>query len=165
MICIIPTIFHCLQKATWIGLTLMEWEKLFYASKVAISLITPCWVLHQFSSIQLLSHVWLQHARLPCPSPTPGDCSNSCPSSQWFHPTILSSVVPVSSCLQCFPTSGSFPMSQFFASGSQSIWMSVSALILPINIRDWYPLGLTYLISLQSKGLSSVFSNTTIQKH
>ena len=165
MICIIPTIFHCLQKATWIGLTLMEWEKLFYASKVAISLITPCWVLHQFSSIQLLSHVWLQHARLPCPSPTPGDCSNSCPRSQWCHPTISSSVIPFSSCLLYFPASRSFLISQFFISGHQNIKAIVSASVLPMNIQGRFPLGWTGLISLKSKGLPRVFSNTKIQKH
>ena len=105
----------------------------------------------------------LQHARLPCPSPTPGDCSNSCPSSQWCHPTISSSVIPFSSCLQPFPASGSFPVSQFFVSGGQSIRASAS--VLPKNIQDWFPLGLTGWISLQSKGLSRVFSNTTVQKH
>ena len=101
---------------------------------------------------------------LPCPSPTPGACSNSCPSSRWWHQTISSSVVPFSSCSQSFPTSGSFPMSQFFASGGQSIGASVSVSVLPMNIREWFPLGLTGLI-FQSKGLSRVFSNTTVQKH
>ena len=100
----------------------------------------------------------LQHARLPCPSPTPGDCSNSCPSSRWCHPTISSSVVPFSSCPQSFPASGSFPMSQFFASGGQSIGVSVSASVLPMNIQDWFPSGLTNLISLQPKGLSRVLA-------
>ena len=109
----------------------------------------------------------LQHARPPCSSPTPRVYSNSCPSSRCCHPTISSSVVPFSSCLQSFPTSGSFPMSQFFASGGQSIGASASASasVLPINIRDWSPLGWTGWISLQSKGLSRVFSNTTVQKH
>ena len=95
----------------------------------------------------------LQHARPPCPSPTPGACSNSCPSSQWCHPTISSCVIPFSSCLQSFPESGSFPMSQFFSSGGQSIGVSASASVLPMNIQDWSPLGWTGLISLQSKGL------------
>ena len=104
----------------------------------------------------------LLHARLPCPSPTLGACSNSCPSSQWCHPTISSSIIPFSSCLQSFPASGSFPMSQFLASSDQSI--SVSASVLSVNIQDWFPLGLTGLI-FQSKGLSKVFSNTTVQKH
>ena len=107
----------------------------------------------------------LQHARLPCLSPTPGTCSNSCPSSQWCHPTISSSVVPFSSCLQSFPASGSFPMSQFFASGGQSTAVSASASVLPVNIQDWFPLGLIGLISLLSKGVWRVFSNTTVQKH
>ena len=118
---------------------------------------------HSFMSNSLQSH-GLQHARLPCPSPTPGAYSNSCPSSQWCHPTISSSVVPFSSLLQSFPASGSFPMSQFFASGGQSFGVSVSASVLPMNIQDWFPLGLTGLI-LQSKGLSRVFSNTTVLKH
>ena len=105
-----------------------------------------------------------QHARLPCPSPTPGACSNSCPSSQWCHPAISSSVIPFS-CLPLFPGSGYFPMSQFFTSGGQSIRASISASVPPMNIQDLFPLGLTGLISLQSKGLSRVFCNTTVQKH
>ena len=120
-----------------------------------------------FSSVQLLSRVWfhgLQHARLPYPSPTPRAYSNSCPSSQWCHPIISPSVVPFS-CLQSFPASGSFPVSHFFASGGQSIGVSASASVLPMNIQDGFPLGLTDWISLQSKGLSRVFSNTTVQKH
>ena len=107
----------------------------------------------------------LQHARLPCPSPTPGACSNSCPSSRWCHPTISSSVIPFSSYLQSFPESGSFLISQFFTSGGQRIGVSASASVLPMNIQDWFPLGLTGLISLQSKGLSWVFSNPTVKKH
>ena len=105
---------------------------------------------------------WLPHARLLCPSLSPGVCSNSCSLSQWCHPTISSSLVPFS-CLQCFPASRSFPMSQFFASGGQNIGASAS--VLPMNICSWFPLGLTGLISLLSKGLSRVFSGTTIQKH
>ena len=105
------------------------------------------------------------HARLPCPSRTPRACSNSCPQSQWCHPTISSSVVPFSSCLQSSPASGSFQMSQLFASGGQSIAVSASASVLPMNIQDWSALGWTGWISLQSKGLSRVFSNTTVQKH
>ena len=107
----------------------------------------------------------LQRTRLPCPSPTPGAYSNSCPSSPWCHPTISSSVIPFYSCPQSFPASGSFQMSQFFASGGQSIGDSVSASVLPTNIQDWFSLGWTGWISLQSKGLSRVFSNTTVQKH
>ena len=107
----------------------------------------------------------LRHARLPCPSLSPGACSNSCPLSPWCHPTISSSVVPFSSCLQPCPASEYFPMSQFFASDGQSIGVSASASVLPMNIQDWFPLGLTGLISLLSKGLSRVFTNTIAQKH
>ena len=114
-----------------------------------------------------LDSLWsyeLQHSRLPCPSPTPGICSNSCPWSWWYHPTISSSVFPFSH-LQSFPVSGSFPVSQFFASGGQIIGASASASVYPVNIQDWFPLRWTGLISLKSKGLSRVFSNTTVQKH
>ena len=106
-----------------------------------------------------------QHARLHCPSPTPGACSNSSPSSQWCHPTISFSVGPFSSRLQSFPASQFFQMSQFFTSGGQSIGVSASASVLPMNIQDWFPLGWNGWISLQSKGLSRVFSNITVQKH
>ena len=108
---------------------------------------------------------WLQHARPPCPSPTPGVHPDSCPLSRWCHPTISSSVIPFSSCPQSFPASGSLPMSQLLASGGQSIGVSTSTSVLPMNTQDWYPLGWTGWISLQSKGLSRVFSNTTVQKH
>ena len=104
----------------------------------------------------------LQHARLPFPSPSPRAC---CPLSRWCHLIISSSVVPFSSYLQSFPASGSFPMSWLFASGGQSIGASASALVLPMNIQGWFPFGLTGLISLLSKGLSRVFSNTTVWKH
>ena len=107
----------------------------------------------------------LQHTRLPCPPPTPGANSNSCPLSQWCHPTISTSVIPFSSRLQSFPASGSFQMSQFFTSGSQSIGVSASASVHPVNIHDWFPLRWTGWISLQSKRLWRVFSNTTVQKH
>ena len=106
-----------------------------------------------------------QHARTPCPSPTPRAYSNSCPLSQWCHPTISSSIAPFSSYPKSFPASGSFQMSQFFASGGQSIGVSASISVLPMNTQDWSPLGWTGWISLQSKGLSRVFSNTTVQKH
>ena len=127
----------------------------------------------EFSSVQFSHSVVsnslrpreLQHARPPCPSPTPGVHSNSCPSNRWCHPAMSSSVVPFSSWLQFFSASGSFPMSQFFTSGGQSIGLWASASVLPMNIQDWFPLGLTDWISLQSKGLSRVFSNTTVQKH
>ena len=107
----------------------------------------------------------LQHARPPCPSPTPGAYSNSCPSSLWCHPTISSFVIPFSSCLQSFPASRSLPVSQFFTSGGQRIGVSASASVLQMNIQDWFLLGLTGWIYLQSKGLSRVFFNTTVQKH
>ena len=107
----------------------------------------------------------LQHARPLCPSPTFRVYSNSRPLSRWCHPTISSSVVPFSFCLQSFPASGSFQMSQLFPSGSPSIGVWASALVLPMNIQDWFPLGWTGWISLQFKGLSRVFSNTTVQKH
>ena len=131
------------------------------------------WII--FSSVQFSSVAQscptlrphgLQHARLPCPSPTSRTYSHSCPLSWWCHPTISSSVVPFSSCPQSFPSSGSFQMSrQFFASGGQSIGVSPSASVLPMNIQDRFPLGWTGWISLQSKGLSRDFSNTTVQKH
>ena len=123
------------------------------------------------SSVQSLSHVWLfgthglQYARPPSQSPAPGVYSNSCPLSWWCHPTISSSVILFSSHLQSFPASGSFPVSQFFASDGQSIRVSASAPVLPINIQDWFPLAWTGWISLLSKGLSRVISNTTVQKH
>ena len=127
------------------------------------------WISVQFSSVAqscstLRSH-GPQHARPPCPSPTPGIYPNPCPLSQWCHPTISSSVIPFSSCPQSFPASGSFPMSQLFASGDQSTEVSASTSVLPKNSPDWSPLGWTGWISLQSKGLSRVFSNTTVQKH
>ena len=133
------------------------------------------WGMHssvQFSHSVVFNSLWphgLQHTRLPCPSPTPGACSNSCPLSQWSsiqhladgvgHPTISSSLVPFSSCLQSFPASGSLPRSQFFPSGGQNIRVSASGAVLysGMNIQDWFPWGLTGLISLQSKGLSRVF--------
>ena len=127
----------------------------------------------QFSSVQFSRSVvsdplrphGLQHARPPCPSPTPGVHPNSCPLSWWCHPTISSSAVPFSSCPQSFPASGSFQMSQLFAWGGQSTRVSASTSVLPMNTQDWSPLGWTGWISLQSKGLSRVFSNTTLQKH
>ena len=126
-----------------------------------------------FSSVQFSRSVeshslrphGLQHARLSCPSPTPRAYSNSCPSSWWCHPTISPSVIPFSSHLQSCPASGSFPMSQFFISDGQSVGFYASASVLPMNIQDWFPLGLTGLISLQSRGFSRVLSSTTVQKH
>ena len=119
---------------------------------------------HSVMSNSLRPH-GMQHIRLPCPSPTPGAYSNSFPSHQWCHPTISSSVIPFSSHLHSFPGSGSFQISQFFASGCQSSRVSASASVLPMNIQDWFPLGWIGWISLQSKRLSRVFSNTTVQKH
>ena len=127
----------------------------------------------QFSSVQFSCSVvsdslWpheSQHTRPPCPSPTQGLYSNWRPLSRWCHPTISSSVIPFSSHLQYFPASRSFQMSQLFASGGQSIGVSASTSVLPMNIQDWFPLGWTGWISLQSKGFSKVFSNITVQKH
>ena len=127
------------------------------------------WVTIPFVLVHSFSHVWLfgphgrQHTRLPCPSPSSGACSNWCPLSWWCHPIISSSVVPFSTCLQSFPASGSFLMSQLFSSGGQGIGISASASVLPIKTQDWFPWELTGLISLQSQGLSRVFSNTTVQ--
>ena len=134
---------------------------------------THCYVLRLrfwllFSCSVMSDSLWfngLQHTSLPCPSPSPKVYSNSCPLSQWCHLTIPSSVVPFSSHLQSFPASGSFLMSWLFASGGQRTGVSASASVLPMNIQGWYSLGLTGWISLQSKGLSRVFSNATVQKH
>ena len=122
-------------------------------SQFSLSVLSDSWQLHG-----------LQHTRPHCPSPTPRAYPNSCPPSWWCHPTISSSVVPFSSCPQSFPASGSFQMSQFLAWGGQSIGVSASTSVLPKNIQDWFPLRWTGWISLQSKGLSRVFSNTTVQK-
>ena len=141
----------CILHWIWTGDSFLIWQIVF-----------------QFSCSVVSNSLWTyesQHTRPPCPSPTPGVHSDSHPSSQWCHPAISSSVVPFSSCPQSLPASESFPMSQFFTSGGQSIGISASASVLPKNIQDWFPLGLTGLISLQSKGLSRVFSNTTVQKH
>ena len=123
--------------------------------------------LVQFTCSVVSDSLWphgLQHAKPPCPSPTPGVYWNSCPLCWWCHPPISSSVIPFSSCLQSFPASGSLQIGRFFASVGQSIGESASTSVLPVNIQDWFPLGLTGWISLQSKGLSRVFSNTIVQK-
>ena len=134
-----------------------------------ISLQQQRWTsVHQFCHSVMSNSLGphgLQHTRLPCPSPTPGVYSNSCPLSWWCHPTISFSVIPFFSHLKSFPASGSFQMSQLLASGGQSIGVSVSASVLQMNIQDWSPLGLTGWISFLSKGPSRVFSNTTVQKH
>ena len=148
------------------------------SNSTPISSFTFCYLPGQLFSISnllsLFSHPvmsnsfqphGLQHARLPCPSPTPGVYSNSCPLSRWCHPTISSSVIPFSSHLQSFPESGSLPRSQFFTLGGQRTGVSVSASVLPMNIQDWFSSGLTGWISLQSKRLLRVVSNTTVQKH
>ena len=134
-----------ISQATWCG-----------QNKTKICAGVTVQFSHSVGSDSLRSH-GLQHGRLPCPSATPGAYSNSCPSSRWCHPTISSSIVPFSR-LQSFPASGSFPMSQFFASGAQSIGFSASGSVLPMNIQGWFPLGSTGWISLQSKGLSRVLS-------
>ena len=133
----------------------------FIPEKQVNCLFAP-YSLQSLSHVQLFAIPWTTACQASCPSPTPGACSNSCPSTRWYHPTISSSVVPFSG-LQSFPASGSFHMSQFFPSGGQSIGASAS--VLPVNIHDWLPLGLIGLISLQSKGLSRVFSNITVHKH
>ena len=143
---------HCLIQA--MNSVICKWHWCVQFSSVVQLCRTLCMQSHG-----------LQHARLPCPSPISRACSNSCPSSWWCHPTISSSVVHFCSCLQSFPASVSFPRSQFFTSGGQSIGVSVLASVLPMNIQDWFPLGWTGWISLKSKGLSRVFSNTTVQKH
>ena len=151
--------------------SLYKFKKRFLL-KFCVAVMTPSstWSSVQFSSVQSLSRVWLFEtpwtaAHQACPSPTPRVYSNSCPLSQWCHPTISSSVVPFSSHLQSFPASGTFQMSQFFTSGGQSIGVSASASVHLMNIQDWFPLGWTDWISMQSKGFSRVFSNTIVQKH
>ena len=134
--------------------------------------LSGMYILFHWSQFSLVAQSGLtlcnhgqQHTRPPCPSPTPGVYSNSSPLSRWCHLTTSSSVISFSSHFQCFPTSGSFPRNQFFSSSGQSVRVSALASVLPMNSQDWFPLGLTGLISFQSKGLSRVFSNTTVQKH
>ena len=155
----------------WVHLWLYFWLRSAFQSYPSKADCPPQGERHSIQSVQLSCSVmsdslWphgLQHARLPCPSPTPGACWNSWTSSSWCYLTISCSLVPFSSCLQSFPTSRSFPRSQFFTSGGQRIGVSASASVLPMNTQDWSPLGWTGWISLQSKGLSRVF-NTTVQK-
>ena len=144
--------FTCCCSLAWriLSITLLACSSVQFSSSVMYDCLQP----HE-----------PQQARPPCPSPNPGVHPNPCPLSLWCHPTISSSVVPFSYCPQSFPASGSFLMSQFFRSGGQSTGVSASASVLPMNIQDWFPLGWTGWISLQSKGLSRVFSNTTVQKH
>ena len=126
---------------------------------------TRCVVVQSLGHVRLFVTHGLQHARLLCPSLFPGVCSNSCPLSQWCHPTISYSVAPFSSCPQSFPASGYFPMTWLFSSSGQCMGASASASVLPMSIQDWFPLGLPGLISLKYKGLSRVFFNTSVQKH
>ena len=167
-----------LQSMGWqrVGLdwaTELNWITNWTDDNMKIFNINPIIILKrmsvsQFSHSFMSNSLWpqgLQHSRLPCPSPTPGAYSNSCPWSQWCHPPISSSVVPFSSCPQSLPASGSFPVSQLFTWGGQSIGLSASASVLPMNTQDWSPLGWTCWISLPPKELSRVFSNTTVQKH
>ena len=147
-------------------LNIKKYVKLKFNYEMCLLTLQSC-----FRSVQFLSHFWL--FAIPWTAALQASlamtnswaCSNSCPWSQWCHPTISSSVIPFSSCLQSFPASGSLPMSQFFTAGGQSIGVSASASVLPMNIQDWFPLGWTGWISLQSKGLSRVFSNTTVSKN
>ena len=156
-----PVTFYCMVDIV---------DIMFWGLQILLSSFKEYWILfsvlfsHSVVSDSLRPH-GLQHARPPCRSPTPGVYSNSCPLSWWCHPTISSSVISFSSHLQSFPASGFFQMSQFFTSGGQSLGVSASASVLPVNIRDWFLLGWIGWISLQSKGLSRVFSNTTVQKH
>ena len=150
-----------LGAGRWTG----EAQRIFRAIKMFCVILKS---LVQFSRSVVSDSLWShepQHARPPCPSPTPGVHSDSCPLCRWCHPTISSSVVPFSSCPQSFPASGSFPVSQLSASGGQSIGVSASTSVLPVNTQDWSALGWTGWICLQSKGLSRVFSNTKLQKH
>ena len=160
-------------KSDWLYSWQPKMEKLYTVSKNKTG--SWFWLTSwpQFSSVKFSCSVVsyslgpheLEHARPPCPSPNPGDQENSCPSSWYWHPAISSSVLAVSSCPQSLPASESFPMSQLFAWGGQSIGVSALASILPLNTHDWSPLGWTGWISLQAKGLSRVFSNTIVQKH
>ena len=157
-----PECFHteeCMHLCTWMS----TWQGTIFLSHI----FSPFSSVH-FSHSVVSDSLWPhepQHPRPPCLSPAPGIHPNPCPLSQWCHPTISSSVVPFSYCPQSFPASGSFPMSQLFTSGGQSIGVSASTSDLPMNTQDWFSLGWTGWISLQSKGLSRVFSNTTVQKH
>ena len=161
---------ECLRNASFCIRISVAWGELlrtfhFWVRWYAIKKIFLLLLLsHSVVSNSLQPHK-LQHPRLPCPSPSPWTCSKSYPLSQWRHPTTSSSVVPFSSHFQSFPAWGSFPMSQFFTSGGQSVGALAAASVLPMNIQAWFPLGWTGWISLQFKGLSRVFSNTTVQKY
>ena len=157
-----PTLFYFPNSIAQVSaISSVNWAKIPGGKGLAPQLRS----VQSLSLVQLLGSHGLQHTRPPCPLPAPGVYLNSRPLSQWCHPTILSFVVPFSSCLQSFPASGSFQMSQFFASDGQSIGVSVSTSVFQMNTQDWSPLEWNGWISLQSKGLSRVFSNTTVQKH
>ena len=168
-VCLLFCWYICLDYCHFIK----SWNQVVWISQLVTSVLLYSLVDPLFSSVQSLSRIrlfvtpWITARQAPCPSPTPGVYSNSCPSSPWCHPAISSSVIPFSSCPQSLPASGSFPEStlQLFTWGGQSIGVSASASVLPMNTQDWSPLGWTGWISLQSKGLSRVFSNTTVQKH
>ena len=170
--CFIWSVFNQLETFFYLSLRFFD---SFLSSEAwqDVSDLSCAFPASEFSSVQFSRSVvsdslqphGLQHAWLSCPSPTPGACSNSCQSYRWCHPTILSSAVPFSSCLHSFPASGSFPVSQLFETGGQSIGVSASASVLPMNIQDRFPLRWTGWISLQSKGLSTVFSNPTVKKY
>ena len=169
--CCFLTCIHVSQEVVrWSGIVIIVLIFLYSFNMLSNSYFS---VLNQLCSLQFNRSVVsdslppheLQHTSLPWSSPAPGAYSNSCPLSQWCHPTISSSVIAFSSCLQSFPASGSFPMRQFFTSGDQCVWVSASASVLPMKIQDWFPLGWTGWISLQSKGLSRVFSIIAVQKH
>ena len=159
--------FHMLSNLASIIMDHSVFSPFYSLIELSISNVT----FFIFSSVQSLRPVWLfvtpwtSARQAPCPSPTPRVHPNPCPLSRWCHPTISSSVIPFSSFPQSFPASESFPMSKLFASGGQNIAVSASTSVPPINTQDWSPLGWTGWISLQSKGLSRVFSNTTVQKH
>ena len=151
---------------TWLEFFSFYISKYFFGSSLSQDLVILSSV--QFSHSVVSDSLWpheRQHTRPPCSWPTPGVHPNSCPLSQWCHPTISSCVIPFSSCPQSFPAWGSFPMSQLLTSGGQSVGVSASISVLPMNTQDWSPLGWTGRISLQAKGLSGVYFNTTVQKH
>ena len=161
-------VFSIATSSSGIDPLIIMWRPSLSLVTVFILKFILCYMGYKFSRSVMSNSLRLhepQHARPPCPSPTPRVYPNSCPLRWWCHLTISSSVLPFSSCLQSFPTSGSFQMSQLFMSGGQNFGVSASASVLPVNTQGWFPLGWTGWISLQSKGLSRVFSNTTVQKH
>ena len=144
---------------------LFFWDRLQCKRMYAFIYFRSGQSVQSLSLVRLFATPWIEHSRLPCPSPIPGVHPNSCASSQWCHPAISSSVITYSSCPQSLPVSESFPMSQLFSWGGQSVGVSTSTSVLPMNTQDWSPLEWTDWLSLPSKGLSRVFSNTTVQKY